>query len=210
MHWWFRFGLTSLVLVSSCDSKDEDEDVWCNRLVANACACEAADTESDLCQDAESVASNDDEDTCEDYYYANVPEECRASDDYSGDGWGGSGSGSSSGSSSGSDSVDSDGDGLTDDEEIALGLDPNNADTDGDGYTDGAEDNSYTNPLDPEDHPYEGGWPIDSCRNDITPTGSFTVGEIVQNYTFTDQFGEEIRLHDFCNHVVLLEHAGFG
>jgi len=106
--------------------------------------------------------------------------------------------------------IDSDGDGLSDDEEIALGLDPNNSDSDGDGYTDGAEDNSYTNPLDPEDHPYEGGWPIDSCRYDIEATGSFGVGEIVQNYKFTDQFGEEVSLHDFCNHVVLLEHAGFG
>jgi hypothetical protein len=25
-----------------------------------------------------------------------------------------------------------------------------------------------------------------------------------------DQFGEELKLHDFCNHVVLIEHAGFG
>ena len=36
-------------------------------------------------------------------------------------------------------SGDSDGDGLTDDEEIALGTDPNNPDTDGDGFSDGVE-----------------------------------------------------------------------
>jgi len=105
---------------------------------------------------------------------------------------------------------DSDSDGLTDDEERALGLDPYNSDSDGDGYTDGAEDNSYTDPLDPEDHPYAAGWPIDSCRYDIEETGAFAVGEIVKNYKFTDQFEEEVSLHDFCNHVVLLEHAGFG
>jgi hypothetical protein len=38
------------------------------------------------------------------------------------------------------DGKDSDGDGLTDSEEYALGLDPNNPDTDGDGIPDGQED----------------------------------------------------------------------
>ncbi len=37
------------------------------------------------------------------------------------------------------DAADSDGDGLTDAQEIALGTDPNNPDTDGDGYSDGVE-----------------------------------------------------------------------
>jgi hypothetical protein len=45
--------------------------------------------------------------------------------------------------------VDSDGDGLTDDEEIALGTDPGNPDTDGDGLNDGDEVNTHgTDPLD--------------------------------------------------------------
>lgn len=44
--------------------------------------------------------------------------------------------------------VDSDGDGLTDDEERELGTDPNNPDTDGDGLTDAEEVHVYnTNPL---------------------------------------------------------------
>ncbi len=44
--------------------------------------------------------------------------------------------------------VDSDGDGLTDDEERALGTDPHNPDTDGDGIGDGDEVHIYgTNPL---------------------------------------------------------------
>lgn len=43
---------------------------------------------------------------------------------------------------------DSDGDGLTDTVELALGTDPNNPDTDGDGLGDGAEVNAYgTDPL---------------------------------------------------------------
>ncbi|HET6527461.1 MAG TPA: OmpA family protein [Balneolaceae bacterium] len=44
--------------------------------------------------------------------------------------------------------VDTDGDGLTDAEEMELGTDPNTADTDGDGLVDGAEVNEYnTDPL---------------------------------------------------------------
>ncbi|GEM_PF-5756804 len=47
--------------------------------------------------------------------------------------------------------VDSDGDGLTDEQEIALGTDPFNPDTDNDGLTDGEEVNIYgTDPLNPD------------------------------------------------------------
>jgi len=46
---------------------------------------------------------------------------------------------------------DSDGDGLTDDQEAKLGTDPFKKDTDGDGLTDGDEVNVYkTNPLNPD------------------------------------------------------------
>lgn len=51
---------------------------------------------------------------------------------------------------------DSDGDGLTDEEEAKLGTDPFNKDTDGDGLTDGDEVKVYhTNPLNP-DSDYDG------------------------------------------------------
>src|SRR5690606_7927755 len=43
--------------------------------------------------------------------------------------------------------TDSDGDGLTDEEEIRLGTDPTDPDTDGDGLTDGEEVALGTNPL---------------------------------------------------------------
>jgi hypothetical protein len=43
--------------------------------------------------------------------------------------------------------VDSDGDGLTDQEEIRIGTDPKNPDTDGDGYLDGDEIKNGFNPL---------------------------------------------------------------
>ena len=47
--------------------------------------------------------------------------------------------------------LDSDGDGLTDEEELRIGTDPHNPDTDGDGLLDGEEVHNYkTNPLDPD------------------------------------------------------------
>lgn len=52
--------------------------------------------------------------------------------------------------------VDSDGDGLTDEEELRLGTDPRNPDTDGDKLTDGEEVKKYlTDPLNP-DTDYDG------------------------------------------------------
>ena len=50
---------------------------------------------------------------------------------------------------------DTDGDGLTDEEEIALGTDPFKADTDSDGYNDGDEVNAGTDPLSEFSYPAE-------------------------------------------------------
>jgi hypothetical protein len=116
----------------------------------------------------------------------------------------------------GEDFVDSDGDGISDDEEGGEGVDSDgdgtpdylDTDSDNDGWTDYAEVNSYTDPQDPNDHPYEGGWPIDSCRFDLEPTG-YAPGDVVENVRLMDQYGEEVSIHDFCDHVVLIEHAGF-
>jgi hypothetical protein len=48
---------------------------------------------------------------------------------------------------------DTDDDGLIDGEEVFLGTDPTDADTDGDGFDDLTEEQSATSPLDPADHP---------------------------------------------------------
>jgi len=50
---------------------------------------------------------------------------------------------------------DTDGDGLSDEEEIALGTDPFKADTDGDGYDDGEEVSAGTDPLSESSFPAE-------------------------------------------------------
>jgi len=52
---------------------------------------------------------------------------------------------------------DTDGDGLTDVEEVNLGTDVDTADTDGDGYNDGVEVRAGTDPLDPESYPEDTG-----------------------------------------------------
>ena len=48
---------------------------------------------------------------------------------------------------------DTDGDGLIDGEEVFLGTDPTNPDTDAAGTSDLDEAQAGTNPLDPDDHP---------------------------------------------------------
>ncbi|MFT4627658.1 MAG: peroxiredoxin [Myxococcota bacterium] len=100
-------------------------------------------------------------------------------------------------------SGDSDGDGLSDAEEAAIGSDPQVADTDGDGWFDGDEVDQYTDPTDKKDHPYQGGWAIGQCRHDLEGTG-YAVGDVSMNFELKDQFGDTVKLHDFCDRVVLL------
>jgi len=87
------------------------------------------------------------------------------------------------------------------------GQDPT-ADNDGDGFTNGDERAQNTDPDDADDHPYAGGWPIDACRDSVQPTGD-RAGDIANGWTRMDQFGEQISLHDFCDHTVLLVGSAF-
>ncbi len=101
------------------------------------------------------------------------------------------------------DAADSDGDGLSDEEEGELGLDPQSADSDGDGFDDGIEVDGFTDPLDATHHPYAGGWAIDPCNTTLEPSGN-GVGQVTDNFALMDQHGEMVRLHDFCGREVLL------
>jgi hypothetical protein len=113
------------------------------------------------------------------------------------------------GTNGGTNSPDSDGDGLTDAEELELGTNPNNPDSDGDGWSDGEEVDGNTNPLQGDDHPYQGGWAIADCHNDIVPTGDNRMGDISQAFTLGDQYGDWVELHDFCDREVVLIGAAF-
>lgn len=98
--------------------------------------------------------------------------------------------------------VDEDKDGLVNSEEEAAGTDPLTPDSDGDGADDGAESTAGTNPLDPDSYPYTGGWSIGaSCNSTITGTGT-AVGDIGTAFSLPDQFGQMVKLYDFCDRVV--------
>jgi len=55
---------------------------------------------------------------------------------------------------------------------------------------------------------YAGGWPIDACSDAISATGD-RAGDVAHGWTRMDQFGEQIALHDFCDHTVLLVGSAF-
>jgi len=101
-------------------------------------------------------------------------------------------------------SLDSDGDGLLDEEEAELGTDPQSDDTDLDGWLDGEELERNTDPTDGSDKPYEGGWPIGDCRNDVAADASLSQGGIAPNFELTDSYGDTVALHDFCHMAVLV------
>jgi hypothetical protein len=78
-------------------------------------------------------------------------------------------------------------------------------DEDNDGYTNGEETSMGSDPLDGADVPYMGGWVKDAdCRFDVNPTGN-DEGQVAEDMVVIDQFGEELRLHDFCGRVLLIE-----
>lgn len=105
--------------------------------------------------------------------------------------------------------VDEDGDGLLLSGEIAAGTDPLDPDSDDDEWTDGEEVDGNTDPLDPVDNPYDLGWRIDACRWDVEGEG-VAEGDVLNDYSMVSQTGETVRLHDFCDQVVLIELGFYG
>ncbi len=104
--------------------------------------------------------------------------------------------------------IDSDGDGLLDAQEAELGSDPAAVDSDGDTYSDGDEFAANADLLDPDHHPYQGGWSIGACRSDIVATGK-EEGDVDDNFALLDQFGDTVQLYDFCDRTVYLLFAAF-
>lgn len=111
--------------------------------------------------------------------------------------------------------TDSDGDGLSDAEEEELGTDPSDADSDGDGQQDGEEVTNGTSPTNPYSLTYaEGGYNVGACAEppDATDmTGgsngyydTWGVGDVVENFTLEDQYGQEVHLYSFCGQHVML------
>jgi thiol-disulfide isomerase/thioredoxin len=99
--------------------------------------------------------------------------------------------------------VDSDGDGLLDDEEAELGLDPQSADSDGDGWDDLAERDAGTDGLACTSVPE--GWP--DCRAQAPSLDGTGWGEdeVMPNWSSWDQFGETVELYQFYGMVVVID-----
>ncbi|MCK6518197.1 hypothetical protein L6R46_24465 [Myxococcota bacterium] len=120
--------------------------------------------------------------------------------------------------------VDTDGDGLFDDEEAVLGTDPAKADTDGDGLEDLAEDDGGTDPLladgdgdgyldpweltegtdpnDAESRIYIGNWPYNPNKGSMTDVtldvAGTSEGDQFAHLVLMDQFGEYVDIYDFA------------
>jgi hypothetical protein len=109
--------------------------------------------------------------------------------------------------------VDSDGDGLFDDEEAELGTDPENSDSDGDGFEDLVEVEEGTNPTYEYSHSYTGGYNVGYCADGMAeatgPSSSnghtplYAEGDVMENFTLTDQHGEDVDLYSFCGQHVM-------
>jgi AhpC/TSA family/Bacterial TSP3 repeat len=102
--------------------------------------------------------------------------------------------------------LDEDGDGLNIHDEFALGTDATNPDSDGDGVLDGVEVQNGSNPLDAYSWPQGiGSWPnrLAAAQAAGVAGEGTNEGQVMSNFTWTDQFGQPVDLHQFYGYVVV-------
>jgi len=108
--------------------------------------------------------------------------------------------------------IDSDQDGLTDDEEAELGTDPYLKDTDADSYWDSWELDEGTDPLDVNNRIYKAYWPYNPAKDELEQgswaTASHDVGMPFPRHSFVDQHGDMVDLYDFTNFTGNATHEG--
>jgi len=95
-----------------------------------------------------------------------------------------------------------DGDCMTDLEEIELGTDPNAVDTDGDGVSDCDEIACVSDPVDINEKCYACGWKHDDPHT-IMPNGA-AIGSVMNDINLTDQCGDEVSVWDFHGQYFIL------
>lgn len=93
--------------------------------------------------------------------------------------------------------TDTDDDGLLDGEEVALGTSLSDPDSDADGYTDRDEVHEGKDPLDPSSVIYQGGWPYSFEKTELKGGHVYAVGKRFANLQLQDQFGDVVSLWDF-------------
>lgn len=92
-------------------------------------------------------------------------------------------------------SANADGDCMTDIEEEELGTNPEKEDTDGDGVSDCDEIEAVSDPTDGDEIPYACGWPHNDPGN-LQPTGA-AIGDTLYDAELPDQCGDTVSLWDF-------------
>lgn len=92
--------------------------------------------------------------------------------------------------------ANADGDCLTDAEEFERGTDPNEVDTDGDGVSDCNEIACVSDPLDESEKCYACGWKHND-PGDLASTGK-NEGDVIGNMQLVDQCLEPVSLWDFA------------
>ena len=117
------------------------------------------------------------------------------------------------------DTGDCDGDDFTPNDNSGGGNNvDDSADDDGDGFTNAEEAAAGTNPNYAYSHPYTGGYNVGFCDTPPVPTGptgqgqndsgvtwaAYQAGDVVENWTMTDQYGEEVDLYSFCGKTVMV------
>lgn len=122
------------------------------------------------------------------------------------DPWGGGGAGDNgSNNSTGEDAGGS----ADDDEDAGSGRDDGGSSAGDGGLTDtGSSGGEEPPPDEPPGSPYAGGWDIGDCQDDIVATGT-AIGEVVPDFTLYDQFGDQVRLYDFCHKAVYIVAGAF-
>ena len=59
--------------------------------------------------------------------------------------------------------------------------------------------------------PYAGGWEVGCCQDDIVPSpwepDAIEPGLVLPDWTFIDQYGESVRLYDFCHEAIYFEYV---
>jgi len=101
------------------------------------------------------------------------------------------------------------------------------ADNDEDGFTNGEESDAGTDPDNAFSRPYEGGYNVAGCETEPVATGptgtarlessgqtyewpTLVVGDIPENFTLMDQYGEMVDLYSFCGkHIMVAMSAGW-
>ena len=107
--------------------------------------------------------------------------------------------------------IDSDGDGLSDGEELELGLDPESADTDGDGYDDGDELAAGRDPASHCSWPEaDGGWPdrLDEATDALSKVETgWDSWQAPPDLALVDQYGRPFHTRSLHGFVVVLDTA---